>query len=148
LSLRAQAGRGYQDYSFSFTEPWIGGRRPTALSLSVYYSKYNYRDIYGEEANLNIIGASVGLSKLLTWPDDWFRLSHSISFQRYNFDNYALTVGDLNYENGSSNNLNYTIGLTRMSAGPDQIFPTDGSDMSVAVTLTLPYSLFNKKDYS
>src|SRR5690606_8687123 len=51
LSLRAQAGRGYQNYSFSFTEPWIGGKRPTALSTSVYYSKYNYRDIYSQEAN-------------------------------------------------------------------------------------------------
>src|SRR5690606_1445416 len=78
LALRAQAGRGYQNYSFSFTEPWIGGRRPTALSTSVYYSRYNYRDFYGEEARLSIIGASVGLNKLLTWPDDWFRLSHTL----------------------------------------------------------------------
>jgi len=148
LSLRAQAGRGYQNYSFSFTEPWIGGKRPTALSTSLYYSKYNYRDIYSQEANLNIIGASVGLSKLLTWPDDWFRLSHSLSFQRYNFDNYALTVGDLNYENGSSNNFNYTISLTRNSAGPDPVFPQNGSEMSLATTLTPPYSLFNNKDYS
>src|SRR5690606_37481010 len=77
LSLRAQAGRGYQNYSFSFTEPWIGGKRPTALSTSVYYSRYNYRDIYGVESTLNILGATVGLSKLLTWPDDWFRLSHA-----------------------------------------------------------------------
>lgn len=148
LSLRAQAGRGYQNYSFSFTEPWIGGKRPTALSTSVYYSRYNYRDIYGEEAALNIIGASVGLSKLLTWPDDWFRLSHSLSYQRYNFDNYALSVGEINYTNGSSNNFNYTLALTRNSMGPNPIFPTSGSEMSVAVTVTPPYSLFGDKDYS
>lgn len=148
LSLRAQAGRGYQNYSFSFTEPWIGGKRPTALSTSIYYSKYNYRDIYNQEAKLNIIGATVGLSKLLTWPDDWFRLSHSLSYQRYNFDNYSLTVGDLNYENGSSNNFNYTIGLTRNSAGPDPIFPQNGSEMSVSLSVTPPYSLLNNKDYS
>lgn len=148
LSLRAQAGRGYQNYSFSFVEPWIGGKRPTALSTSVYYSKYNYRDIFRQEANLNIIGASVGLSKLLTWPDDWFRLSHTLSFQRYNFDNYALSVGNLRYDNGSANNFNYTIGLTRNSAGPDPIFPTNGSEMSASVTLTPPYSLLNNKDYS
>lgn len=148
LSLRAQAGRGYQNYSFSFTEPWIGGRRPTALSTSVYYSKYNYRDLYGEEARLNIIGASVGLSQLLTWPDDWFRLSHTLSFQKYNFDNYALTVGDLNYENGSSNNFNYTIGLTRNSMGPDPVFPQNGSEMSLSLTVTPPYSILNNKDYS
>lgn len=148
LSLRAQAGRGYQNYSFSFTEPWIGGKRPTALSTSIYYSRYNYRDIYGEEAALNILGASVGLSKLLTWPDDWFRLSHSLSYQRYNFDNYALSVGEINYTNGSSNNFNYTLALTRNSMGPNPIFPTSGSEMSVAVTVTPPYSLFGDKDYS
>ncbi|WP_084015416.1 outer membrane protein assembly factor BamA [Moheibacter sediminis] len=148
LSLRAQAGRGYQNYSFSFTEPWIGGRRPTALSTSIYYSRYNYRDINGEEARLGIIGATVGLSQLLTWPDDWFRLSHSFSFQKYNFDNYALTIGEYNYENGSSNNFNYTIGLTRNSMGPDPVFPTSGSEMSVALTVTPPYSILNNKDYS
>ncbi len=148
LSLRAQAGRGYQNYSFSFTEPWIGGRRPTALSTSIFYSKYNYRDIYGQEAALNIIGANVGLSKLLTWPDDWFRLSHSLSYQRYNFDNYALSVGDIRYENGSSNNFNYTIALTRNSSGPDPIFPTNGSEMSVSLTVTPPYSILSGKDYS
>lgn len=148
VSLRAQAGRGYQNYSFSFIEPWISGRRPTALSTSVYYSRYHYTDYYGERANLNIIGASVGLSKLLTWPDDWFRLSHTISYQRYNFENYALTVGDTRYEDGSSNNLNYTIGLTRNSAGPDPIFPQSGSEMSLSATFTFPYSLVNNKDYT
>lgn len=148
VSLRAQAGRGYQNYSFSFIEPWISGRRPTALSTSVYYSRYHYTDYYGERANLNIIGASVGLSKLLTWPDDWFRLSHTISYQRYNFENYALTVGDTRYEDGSSNNLNYTIGLTRNSAGPDPIFPQSGSEMSLSGTFTFPYSLVNNKDYT
>src|SRR5690606_39126918 len=69
-------------------------------------------------------------------------------YQKYNFDNYALTVGDLNYENGSSNNFNYTIGLTRNSAGPDPIFPQNGSEMSLALTLTPPYSVLNDKDYS
>lgn len=148
LSLRAQAGRGYQNFSFSFVEPWISGKRPTALSTSIYYSKYNYRDIYRQEAKLDIIGASVGLSQLLTWPDDWFRLSHTLAFQRYNFDNYALTVGDLRYDNGSANNFNYTIGLSRYSAGPDPHFPTSGSEVSAAVSLTPPYSLLNGKDYS
>ena len=149
LSVRAQAGNGYSNYSLSFTEPWIGGKRPTALSTSVYFSQYGYTDSYGEKANLDIIGATVGLNKLLTWPDDYFRLSNTLSFQRYNFDNYALTVGNLNYENGSSNNINYTLGLNRNSAGPDPIFPEDGSDISVSFTATLPYSLLGKdKNYS
>ncbi len=148
LSLRAQAGNGYKNYSFSFVEPWIGGKRPTALSTSVYYSQYNYRDQYGERANLDIIGGTVGLTKLLTWPDDYFRLSNTISYQRYNFDNYSLNVGNLNYENGSSNNLNYTLGLTRNSAGPDPIFPQSGSEISLSFTTTFPYSAVNKRDYA
>lgn len=149
LSVRAQAGNGYKNYSLSFTEPWIGGKRPTALSTSFYLSQYGYTDQWGEKANLDILGATIGLNKLLTWPDDYFRLSNSLSFQRYNFDNYNLAVGNLNYENGSSNNINYTLGLTRNSAGPDPIFPEDGSEMSVSVTATLPYSLMGKeKDYS
>ena len=149
LSVRAQAGNGYKNYSLSFTEPWIGGKRPTALSTSFYLSQYGYTDQWGEKANLDIIGATVGLNKLLTWPDDYFRLSNSISFQRYNFDNYNLNVGNISYENGSSNNFNYTIGLTRNSAGPDPIFPEDGSEMSLSATATLPYSLLGKdKDYA
>ena len=148
LSVRAQAGNGYKNYSLSFTEPWIGGKRPTALSTSFYLSQYGYTDQYGERAKLDILGATVGLTKLLTWPDDYFRLSNSISFQRYNFDNYNLTVGNLSYENGSSNNINYTLGLTRNSAGPDPIFPEDGSEMSVSATMTLPYSLLNGKSDS
>ena len=145
LSVRAQAGNGYKNYSLSFTEPWIGGKRPTALSTSFYLSQYGYTDQYGEKANLDILGATVGLTKLLTWPDDYFRMSNSIGFQRYNFDNYNMNVGNLSYENGSSNNINYTLAFTRNSAGPDPIFPEDGSEMSLSLTATLPYSLMNGK---
>lgn len=148
LSLRAQGGRGYQNYSFSFVEPWIGGRRPTALSTSVYYSRYTYTDIYRERGSINIVGINAGLNKLLTWPDDWFRLSHTLSYQLYKFDNYPLQVGSLRYDNGSANDFSYTIGVTRNSAGPDPIFPTGGADIGVSLSLTPPYSLLNGKDYS
>lgn len=148
ISLRAQAGRGYQNYSFSFMEPWIGGRRPTALTSSIFYSKYNYNDAFGQESILNIAGGSLGLSKLMTWPDDWFRLQTSISYQRYNFKNYALTVGNLKYDNGSANDLNFTVGITRNSAGPDPVFPTSGSEVSLSLTFTIPYSILNNKDYA
>ncbi|MDD3771630.1 MAG: outer membrane protein assembly factor BamA [Weeksellaceae bacterium] len=148
LSLRAQGGRGYQNYSFSFVEPWIGGRRPTALSTSIYYSKYTYTDVYRQEGGMSIIGASAGLNKLLTWPDDWFRLSHTVSYQLYKFDNYPVQVGSLRYDNGTANDFSYTIGLTRNSSGPDPVFPNSGSEMSVSLTMTPPYSMLNGKDYS
>src|SRR5690606_18982419 len=104
-------------------------------------------DAFRQESTLNILGASAGLSKLLTWPDDYFRLQGTVSYQRYKFENYALQVGDLRYDNGTANDLNYTIGLTRNSAGPDPVFPTGGSDMGLSFTFTVPYSLFGNKDY-
>lgn len=147
LSIRAQAGSYFSNYSISFTEPWIGGSRPTALSLSVYNS--NYRNLYVKDnSGLTIIGASVGLNKLLSWPDDYFRLSQSVSYQNYSFDNYPYNVGTLKYENGQSNNLAYQIGISRLSAGPDPIFPQNGSDFNLSLKLTPPYSLLNSsKDY-
>lgn len=147
LSIRAQAGSYFSNFSISFTEPWIGGSRPTALSLSLYNS--NYKRLYSsEDSKLTILGASVGLNKLLTWPDDYFRLNQSISYQNYNFKNYRYDVGTVEYENGQSNNLAYQIGLSRLSAGNDPIFPTYGSDFNVSLKLTPPYSLLNNsKDY-
>lgn len=147
LSLRAQAGSYYSNFSLSFTEPWIGGSRPTALSMSIYNS--NYRNFYSrDDSRLTIWGASVGLNKLLTWPDDYFRLSQSISYQRYDFKNYAYNVSTIRYENGDANNLAYQIGLSRLSAGPDPVFPQEGSDFNVTLKLTPPYSLFSKKNYN
>lgn len=147
LSLNAQAGSYYSNFSLSFTEPWIGGSRPTALSMSIYNS--NYSNFYSrDDSRLTIWGASVGLNKLLTWPDDYFRLSQAISYQRYDFKNYAYNVSTIRYENGDANNLAYQIGLSRLSAGPDPIFPQEGSDFSVSLKLTPPYSLFSNKNYT
>ncbi|MGI9525693.1 MAG: BamA/OMP85 family outer membrane protein [Weeksellaceae bacterium] len=147
LSIRAQAGSYFSNFSVSFTEPWIGGSRPTALSLSVYNSNYN--NLYeSEESRLRILGASVGLNKLLTWPDDYFRLSQSVSYQNYNYKNYPFNLGENRSENGSINNLSYQIGLSRLSAGNDPVFPTYGSDFSATLKLTPPYSLLgSNKDY-
>lgn len=147
LSLRAQAGSYYSNYSISFTEPWIGGSRPTALTVSIYNSNYN--NLYSSsDSKLTIWGASVGLSKLLTWPDDYFRLSNTLSYQRYDFDNYAYNLGTITYSNGQANNFAYEIGLSRLSSGPDPIFPTSGSEFRLSLKATPPYSLFSNKDYA
>ncbi|MDO5655142.1 MAG: POTRA domain-containing protein [Flavobacteriaceae bacterium] len=148
LSIRAQAGSYFSNYSISFTEPWIGGSRPTALSMSIYNS--NFRNLYSsDDSSLRILGASVGLNKLLTWPDDYFRLSQAVSYQNYDFQNYRYNIGTIQYENGTSHNLAYQIGLSRLSAGNDPVFPTYGSDFNVSLKLTPPYSLLSKnKDYA
>lgn len=147
LSLRAQAGSYYSNYSLSFTEPWIGGSKPTALSLSIYNS--NYGSISSSsDSKLTIWGASVGLNKLLSWPDDYFRLSQTVSYQNYSYNDYSFfNNGIISLQNGSANNLAYTIGISRLSAGPDPVFPQNGSDFNLSVKLTPPFSLFNNKDY-
>jgi outer membrane protein insertion porin family len=150
LSLRLQKSRYYTTSSFSFTEPWLGGKKPQSLSFSVYNSKqfrYNFqtRDV-DKDQRLNIIGASIGLGKRLKWPDDYFTLSQTVSLQRYDLLDYP--IGSFTFDTGISNNLSYEITLSRSSAGANPVFPTYGSDFSVGAKVTFPYSLVNDKDYS
>lgn len=151
LSLRLQKSKFYSTYSFSFMEPWLGGKKPKSLSISVYNSRQFGIDYTTYEANkdqgLNIWGASFGVGQRLSWPDDFFQLSQSLSFQRYELSNYQA-ISSLNFDNGSSNNISYNIALSRSSAGPNPIFPKHGSDISIAFKATPPFSLLNDKDYS
>ena len=149
LSLRLQASRFFQTYSFSFTEPWLGGKRPLQLSTSLSHTKqflYNpqTRDA-DKNKRFNITGISVGISKRLSVPDDYFHLSQSVSFQHYNLKNY--NTGLFTFGNGYSNNLAYTIGLSRSNTYTDPIYPMGGSSWAISAKLSLPYSLLNNVDY-
>ena len=152
LSIRLQSSRTYNTYSFSFSEPWLGGRKPKSLSFSIYSSnQYQINPQTFEvdrDQSLGIIGASLGLGQRLQWPDDFFQLSQSISYQSFTLNNYGFRVGSDVLSNGTLNNLAYNVSLTRNSSGPSLIFPTYGSEFSVGVKATLPYSLINGKDYS
>ena len=154
LSLRAQASFNYQSYSVSFTEPWWGGRRPISLSTSFYHTKqfqYDYRtNQVDKTSTMGITGMSIGITKRLAWPDDYFVLSQVVSMQRYSLNNYYYGLASLNFEDGTgnSNNVNYEIKLSRNSAGPNPIYPTEGANFSVSLKVTPPYSLINGKDYT
>ncbi|MDP2067575.1 MAG: outer membrane protein assembly factor BamA [Lutibacter sp.] len=152
LSLRLQKSRYYTTSSFSFTEPWLGGKKPQSLSFSIYNSKqFRYNPTTNnvdKDQRLNIIGATVGLGKRLKWPDDYFTLSQSISYQLYDLKEYQMRIGNLTLSNGNLNNLAYNITLGRSSAGSNPVFPTYGSDFSIGAKMTFPYSLVDSKDYS
>ena len=152
LSLRLQTSRTFSTYSFSFTEPWLGGKKPKSLSFSVYSSnqyQLNYQTYDVDKSrSLGIIGASIGLGQRLKWPDDYFQLSQTIAYQSFNLNNYGFNVGGVYLNNGTLNNLSYSATLARNSAGPSLIFPTYGSEFSLGVKATFPYSLVNNKDYS
>jgi len=148
LSVQAQAGQYFKNYSLSFTEPWLFGNRPTALSVSLNQSMVNYKDYTGSSQKLNIFSASAGLNRLLNWPDNYFSLYTGISFQSYNFKNYPFQFGSTTVSNGNANNFSFNVGLSRNSAGYDPIFPTTGSNIEATIKFTPPYSLFQNKDYT
>ena len=152
LSLRLQSSRTYNTYSFSFTEPWLGGRKPKSLSFSIYSSnQYQLNpqtfDV-DRSRSLGIVGASLGLGQRLKWPDDYFQLSQTVAYQSFRLKDYGFRVGTDVLSQGTLNNLSYTATIARNSAGPSLIFPTYGSEFSLGVKATLPYSLINKRDYT
>ncbi|MEC4112869.1 outer membrane protein assembly factor BamA [Myroides pelagicus] len=150
LALRLQGSSYYQTYSLSFTEPWFGGKKPVSFFGTVAYSKQNLYDYYSRRTDrsrgFNITTLSFGMAKNLNVPDDYFVLSHTLSFQYYDMNNY--NTGLFTFGDGSSRNLSYQIELRRDNRGMDPIFPTFGSLFSVSGKFTPPYSLFNNIDYT
>ncbi len=149
LALRLQASRFYTVNSFNFTEPWLGGKRPVQFSVQLSQTKQFMFNPYNYTADkskyFNISGVSIGLAKRLTVPDDYFTLSQFIGFQYYDLNEY--NTGLFTFGNGSSNNLSYTVALSRNNTFTDPIYPTGGSNFTLSAKLTFPYSAFNDIDY-
>lgn len=147
LSLRGQTnGKYYYSVSASFTEPWLGGKKPQSLSVSVYHSVQTngYDSESSQYASLVINGITVGLGKRLKWPDDYFTIYHAVNLQRYSLKNYSSLFS---FSDGNSNNVNYSFTIARNSIDAP-IYPRYGSEISLTVQLTPPFSMFNKKNYN
>jgi outer membrane protein insertion porin family len=150
LSLRFQSnGKIYSSYNASFTEPWLGGKKRNSLTFSIYSSKFtNGYDYLTQRFNkeradssfLKTLGASVSLGKQLKWPDDYFNLIYTLNFTQYKLNNYPIFAG---LDSGNSTNFSLKVALNRNSAGPNPIFPTSGSNFTLSVQATPPYSLLN-----
>jgi len=150
LALRLQASQFYRTYSFSFSEPWMGGKKPVQFSTSISHTQqFLYNPITrkaDKDKRFNITGITFGLAKRLSVPDDYFTLSQAVSYQHYNLKNY--NTGLFTFGDGYSNNLSYSVGLSRNNTYNDPIFPEGGSNFSINAKLSLPYSLFNDVDYA
>lgn len=149
MSLRLQGSQGFQVYSLSFTEPWLGGKKPISFFTSISHSKqflfdFNTRDVTRDKS-FNITTLTVGYGKRLKVPDDYFSLSNSVSFSYYDLNNY--NTGLFTFGDGASRNLAFSTTLTRDSRGLDPIFPDRGSNFSISAKFSLPYSLWNGVDY-
>ncbi len=156
LSVRAQTnGIYYQSYNFSFTEPWLGGKKPNALTVSAFHSLFSngakkYIDVVGGQLynparqSMSIIGGSLGLGRRLKWPDNFFNMYTSLSYNYYDLRNYGTAFV---FPTGFANDLNLGINISRNSV--DQpIYPKSGSNFVLHGQFTPPYSLFNDKNYS
>ena len=148
LSLRFQTnGTYYTSLSASFSEPWLFGKKPTSLNMSVYYTRqtnsYIYYNILNNDEYMEVYGFAAGLGKRLKWPDTYFVLYNQLSWQTYRLQNWAY---QFLFNTGISHNLSYTLSLSRNSID-QQIYPRVGSDFSFSLQLTPPYSLLRKKDY-
>ena len=144
ISLRAQSnGRIYSSYNISFVEPWLGGKNPNTLSVSLYRSIMTNDKKKGDDGYQSMVidGASIGLGKRLSWPDDYFSIYGELNYQRYNLNNY--TVYAFLFDNGKSNLLSFTTKLTRFSTGPNLIYPESGSSFTLSLQATPPYSLIS-----
>jgi len=148
LSLRAQSnGSYYKAFSISFVEPWLGGKKPTNLSLSAYHTIQNYPGTYiyqTSDQSMKVTGGSIGIGTRLKWPDDWFTFYNEFSYQNYNLQNWT---GYFIFSNGQSNNFSYKAVLSRSSIS-QPLYPRSGSNFNVALQLTPPYSLISGRDFS
>jgi len=154
LSLRVQSnGKAFRSYNFSFTEPWLGGKKRNALTISIFNTKYGqtydpltgaYDPNVADTRYISTTGLTASISKQLKWPDDFFSLSMGINYTRYTLSNYAIDPTNLpGFENGVVNNINFRVSLQRSSVD-FPLFPRGGSTFLLSLQVTPPYSLIDK----
>ncbi len=147
LAIRFQTnGTYYTSLSASFSEPWLFGKKPPSLSLSLYYTRQTMSNLYfnilNNEQYMEVYGFAAGLGNRLKWPDNYFVLYNQLSWQTYKLQDWPY---NFLFNTGISHNLSYTLSLSRNSTD-QQIYPRRGSDFSFALQLTPPYSLLRKKN--
>lgn len=147
LSLRGQSnGQDYQNYSFTFSEPWLGGKKPIYFGLTAYTQLSSNISAYSNTDpnyyNLRINGVGVTLGQRLRFPDNLFQLNYSLNLDHYNLHNYPGYL----FKNGTSYNIKLTQELSRNSTDAP-IYPTTGSNLKFTIQATPPYSLFNGTNY-
>ncbi len=149
LTIRAQTnGSYYKTFMLGFTEPWLGGKKPNSLTISAHYSEqtdaYYFGGIVRQATSyFRTNGVAVGIGRRLTWPDPNFTIYNEIGYQSYKLKNWA---GYFKFSDGRSNILTFRTVFARNTVN-QPIYPSSGSEFSLSLTLTPPYSLFDGKDY-
>ncbi|MDR1983688.1 MAG: outer membrane protein assembly factor BamA [Prevotellaceae bacterium] len=146
LSIRGQSnGTYYNTFSLSFLDPWFGKKKPNTFSFSTYFAHESNASYWFGDSDqwMSVLGVSVGLGKRLKWPDNNFMLRGELSYQRYTLHDWSSYF---TFSDGASNNLSFGLTLSRVSID-QQFYPRQGSEFSIGLQFTAPYSLFNKEKY-
>lgn len=155
LSVQAQTnGLFYQSYNISFTEPWLGGKKPNSLTVSAFHSSFSNGVKLKVKENgvkvpnplrstMNIWGGTLGFGKRLKWPDDYFQMYASLSYNYYDLYKYPYFI----LTTGYANDVNVSLNISRSSVDAP-IYPKNGSNFTLHGQWTPPYSAFNGKNYS
>ncbi len=146
LAIRGQTnGQYYGALSVSFTEPWLGAKKPHSLTISGYYSSESnaYYIWQQSTAYFHTLGLAAGIGFRLRWPDQYFTLYTEGGYQRYMLNNW----GSFLMGTGNSNIFTLKTIFGRSSVS-QPIYPRYGSEFSLGLTLTPPWSLMDKYDYS
>lgn len=158
FTVRLQAnGRSFQSYNVSFTEPWLGGKKPQSLTVSYNNSitRANFDNFFGIgvdprtrfrnfNSSLGMKGVTIGLGRQLRVPDQYFTLTNSLSYLQYTLDNWQQ---GFSFSDGVSNSVQFNTTLARNSID-NPMYPGSGSTISLSLSLTPPYSEFNNINYA
>ncbi len=153
LSIRGQSnGRFFRSYNASFTEPWLGGKRPTSLSVGIVHSAFDQSFFAG--GSLNITRGFVGLGTQLKWPDDFFSANLTLSLENIKTNEFGGFFTEdpnnpgsfVDIDNGDFKNFTLNATISRSSVS-EPIYPRRGSRVSLSVQFTPPYSLFRKDNF-
>lgn len=158
LSLRHQSsGRWYNSTNLSFTEPWLGGKKPIGLTINLNNTRYapypGRNNITGKVLGtpndnfINNFGTGATISRRLRWPDNNFILSFGAEYSFYKIKDYSLLTSMPEFRNGTSNVLNFKLSISRSSID-QQLYPRSGSNINFTATFTPPFSMFSDKNYA
>ena len=138
-------GTYYKAIAASFTDPWVGGRKPNSLTVSAHWSEQNNAYYIWQSSTMHFrtLGIALGLGKRLKWPDPNFTLYVEGQYRRYALKNWDYFI----MKNGVAHELSVKIAFGR-STIDQPIYPRKGSEFSITATLTPPYSAWDGRDYS
>ncbi len=147
LQLRLSSTTNYFSSMISFTEPWLGGKKPNALSIWARYDRNGNR--WQQDAldysGLSVADFGVSLQRRKKWPDDYFSESFQLNYKYYDVKNASSFVA---FDTGIANDLSLGYTIQRSTVGAP-IYPQSGSKFLFSAKATLPYSAFDGvSDYS